>query len=353
MLKFDIGILTYGDAHGFPKLLYVDNQMKYFQNILTLSCAFGIKTAMFGLADFEIQNGKPTSSAMFWNGEDFVVDRAEIPQIIDNVSSISQRWFDNISQEACRWLKTITPMHGRAPTKLQTMRALNCCGLADFAIPTWEFTTYEEFLRLIGGKDELIVKPSYGREGQGVVYIDCKADKVFYNCQGECGQLTREAWDSLCAMYPQYNRYLLQKRMDFHAKDGRALDFRVLVLKGDEGRWTVSSSHAKLGATKYISNVWNGGSLGYTKSVLELEFPERADEYYETLMSLGVLIPTVLENFSNSQLSSFGLDIGFDRKSGNAYLIEANSFPGAVPPWPMSETRVRYYRYLLHKNKEQ
>ena len=351
MEKFDIGILTFGDANTLPAKLYVDLQMKYFQNILMLSRAFGIRTAMFGLSDFQMENGEPVCSAMFWNGSDYVVERAVIPDIIDNVSSISNRWYAHISPEAAAWLRKQTPMHGRSLTKLQMYHALCQCGLSQFAIPTQEFSEYGELAAAMQGREKAIVKPSYGREGQGVTYIDnTDAGLIYRNEDGE-GLLTEEAWRSFRSRWQQYKKYLLQERMDFHTRDGRAMDFRLLVLKGDGGAWTISSTHAKLGARKYISNVWNGGSLGYTKQVLAFEFPDKAEEFWETLNELGTLLPQVLERYCSDPVSSYGFDIGFDRQTERAYVIEANSFPGAVPPWPMAETRVRYYRYLLSQKK--
>lgn len=348
MSEYDVGIISFLSSakmqfHGvFAENLLVS------RNMLLLGKAYGLRIGLFSTDDFICRDGIAVGRACSMDDGRISWENASFPALLENIYSLSQKVLEHVPADFSAWLKTRTLLNGPSLSKERVSLALMRNGYGAYMIPTTPIACFEELRTAMQLWKCCVVKPANGRQGLGVSYLDKKGDDIYYlNTQGS-GLLTEESWNKLCARFPEFTKYLLQPRLNFHCADGHALDFRLLVSKGGSGDWETVAIYARIGAGSIVSNVSRGGYIGDAYDVLQGEFPQAADTLMDSLNMLANKVPRIISSYCKEPVSCYGIDVGIDRDSLSPYVIEDNTFPGThYHTWQLAEKRVQYFKYLL------
>jgi hypothetical protein len=120
--------------------------------------------------------------------------------------------------------------------------------------------------------------------------------------------------------------YLLQEGLDLATYLGNRFDFRSLVQKDGQGRWTVSGLVARIAARgSVITSPRSGGEVAPAEVVLRHAFPDRWQAVLADLEGTSLLLADRIER-ELGLFAEFGLDIGVTA-SGAVKLIEVNGKP--------------------------
>lgn len=209
---------------------------------------------------------------------------------------------------------------------------------------------YQELIQHVKIFRHCIVKPIGGRQGRFVSRIDYDGNVTFIENANGKEELTPTRWDEYLADLKRFGfgLPLLQPRLDFSLDENHAVDFRLLVARGGSGSWEEVDIYARIGATKFVSNVSRGGYISDAESILAQIAENRADELLATLHSIAAKLPVLIQQHIDRPISCFGIDVGIDRSTLQPYVLEANIFPGAkYHSWQLAHKRVQYYQYLL------
>ncbi len=211
----------------------------------------------------------------------------------------------------------------------------------------------------------VFVKPNLGSLGKGIIKIT-KQSNESYTCDFAVASGTKtRTFNNLTSLYAflktrmKVRRYQIQRGLRLIRVGSRPVDFRALVQKNDENKWSVTSIVARIAGNHHIvSNLARGGSLS---SVLEaLQKAKLSNSHYVNtkLRKAAVEIAQGIEKHIPKQFGELGVDLAVDT-SGRVWLLEVNSKPSKNDSTPLSDNKIRpsvkqvakYVRHLSGFNK--
>lgn len=218
-------------------------------------------------------------------------------------------------------------------------------GLFKHAIPTLEINDFADLQKGMSMFPNAILKPSGGRMGAKVYQLHGN----FVDIDGEGKPMTEE----FCNRYLREIRLsnmgngLLQPYMDFHTMDGRALEFKLLRHRDENGEWRDVGTYAMVGASSVVANISKGGSFEDVLTCLKDVAGTSAEMLYDSIMELGIEVAKGIEKIFGLNAYCLGIDIAIERGTLHPYVIEANTYPNSKRFTPtIAEKRLSYYKYL-------
>lgn len=337
-------------------VVYKENEYQLADLLAIFSYAYRVPFCSFKVESVAGYLEKGTLSVRQWNGDRFEqVTLNEFPVIVDSYHPLSV-----IAKQCPEKAQLITEIRTRAKTlrqrslhKDELAIAMMRSHLCQYAIPTFSPKTYEELSGYIKIFGNVILKPSHGREGVGVLKL-CLADN------GEIKVVNQNCYDDFTKK--DFLRYLesdasvrggvciLQPYLNFRLDDGRAFDFRLLCHRGLRGTWETVASYARIGSNSVTSNLAQGGCAGQTYDILKQIAGDKSKDLLQEVEMLGQEVPLLVEKFIGEDAFCIGIDVGVDRDTVRPYVIETNALPGTkFHLYQFAEKRVQYYKYLLRK----
>lgn len=335
-------------------VVYKENEYQLADLLATFSYAYHVPFCSFIVESIADYLEKGTLPVRQWNGDRFEqVTLNEFPVIVDSYHPLNV-----IAKQCPEKAQLITEIRARAKTlrqrslhKDELAIAMMRSHLCQYAIPTFSPKTYEElsgYIKLFGN---VILKPSHGREGIGVLKL-CLADNGGFkaanqNCNGDFAEddflhyIERNASvrGGVC---------LLQPFLNFRLDDGRAFDFRLLCHRGIRGTWETVASYARIGNNSVTSNLAQGGYIGQVYDILKQIAGEKWKNLFQEVEMLGQEVPLLVEKYVGEDAICIGIDVGIDRDTERPYVIETNAVPGTkFHLYQFAEKRVQYYKFLL------
>ncbi|WP_226659443.1 YheC/YheD family protein [Pseudalkalibacillus hwajinpoensis] len=178
--------------------------------------------------------------------------------------------------------------------------------------------------------DKLILKPSIGSQGNGLMLITKNLHKigVQINHNGHILHHTYDNTGSLLKMIRSVLKerdYIAQQWLSLLDQKDRPFDRRVVMKKTSYATWEEIGRATRVGnAESFVSNLHSGGSIQTDQQLL---IPEGVFHQAEQKISrLSHCVASLLEK-DFPPLFELGLDFGIDR-TGKVWLLEANSKPG-------------------------
>lgn len=197
------------------------------------------------------------------------------------------------------------------------------------ALPPTRTLNKENLSTYLSRYKSVILKPSFGSGGAGVIAVSTK-DHHTYRVHSGRSVVYRTGMDSLYSAIRKKTRgrlYLVQRKLSLAKVGGRPFDIRVMVQR-KRGEWIVSGRLAKAAGAGYIiTNL----RLGRAR-VLPLRTALRrsnisgldADELIHRIDRLSLRSVHQLNRYY--RLRNVGLDISVDTQ-GRLWLIEPNFHP--------------------------
>lgn len=232
-------------------------------------------------------------------------------------------------------------------------------------LPETELATTQSIAQMMAKHPDLIIKPSNGSIGTGVMRLTQRNAMWQLSFQSKSGKWTqvRLKQGRLPAFMPALiarKEHLVQQRIPLATYEDRPFDLRVTVQRGINGEWGVTGMFAKLATSRqaFVTNVARGGSAMTVERIFPGAFPHvAADQLLGDIHHLALTAAHQL-SLELPHIADLGIDLGVTA-SGEIYLIECNGrdqrygFRKAGMPeeWARSyHEPMAYARYLLdHK----
>jgi len=193
-----------------------------------------------------------------------------------------------------------------------------------------------DVLTFLRADNAVYLKPINGTGGRGILRVKQLAADV---CRIEGRDRRRRILTPIqCAVaelgfrisrLKAGGRYLAQQAIRTELTDGRVHDFRMLVQKNGDGRWSVTGCAARIGAPGSVTaNLHGGGTARPAETVLRERFhhSSRVSSIMDEMENTSMIAASLLER-RYGRLCELGLDLAVD-PSGRVWLLEVNPKPG-------------------------
>ena len=239
---------------------------------------------------------------------------------------------------------------------MKTYELLKKDGLfEDLLIPTQELTKYEDLdFYLKQFNNEIIIKPTSGSRGIGVLRLLKKNDTYFANFNKENISLSE------CELKKYYNKHLTDKSLivqpfiNSKTIDGSPFDIRVHARKGEHGNFCIHYMPRIENSNRVVSNISTGGYSMDIDVFLKKEFGTLAKNIKSNLKKIGDNFPKYyISLYEGKKIFDLGLDIGILKyESGyKFYLFEVNIYiNGYTFELEDAQTALEYYKYLYENH---
>jgi UDP-N-acetylmuramoyl-tripeptide--D-alanyl-D-alanine ligase len=215
---------------------------------------------------------------------------------------------------------------------------------ADYLIPSCEAVSVNQLFSMLETYPEIILKPSWGRQGESVVYItkDTVTDDVIAGLSEKIEQET-------CILQPYIN---------CRTKAGEPYDFRLHVQKGRRGEWLCSGLYPRISPDgSIVCNISRGGYTCGLAEFLKREFGTGWIDMQKTLEIFALQLASHLDEIQQSlygeELDELGIDVGLD-KNKKIHIYEVNWRPGHPPLFHIDLSIIRntiHYAMFLAETK--
>jgi hypothetical protein len=233
--------------------------------------------------------------------------------------------------------------------KLEVLSRLGRDARAKSLVPPWRRLEVGgvEFLEetvLSGGA---FVRPGAGSFGAGAARIVRTGTGFAIERTGTRKEISSIAEVAADLRASVADHLIVQEEVKLLHDDGKPVDFRVHVMRDDEGKWKVVALAGKrAGPLAVTTHLASGGSIVRAEEVA-------GKASIALLEESALLVAEALEGIFPCPAAEWGVDMGLDRK-GRAWVFEANSKPG----WHalsedevrvVHQTRAMYARFVASK----
>jgi hypothetical protein len=185
----------------------------------------------------------------------------------------------------------------------------------------------------LGRYRSVVIKPTGGSGGEGVLFVMAKGDGRYRIRSGK-RKVTVRGRDALYRHLRRRTggrRCLIQRKISLARVDGRPFDVRVMVQRGREpgSRWRVTAKLARIAGRGWLitNTARSGGRVTtYTGAIRRSNIREAEARSLELRIDRLCLRAVRLLHKGCSRLRTVGFDIGLDR-DGKPWIIEANFRP--------------------------
>ncbi|SFC77961.1 YheC/D like ATP-grasp [Bacillus sp. OV322] len=190
----------------------------------------------------------------------------------------------------------------------------------------------QEVKKLMVESGCIYLKPVTGSQGKGIYQLEKtrKNYKVNYRLDGLNRTMVLDTWDAVEKyLIGELNlkKYIFQKRIPLLKSNDRIIDFRVIVVKDQNGTWVVPGMITRYGVKdSIVSNISSGGSAEKTWDTLVRIYNNDYNEAfkkYKEMEQKSILCCKFLEE-KEIHLGYIGVDIGMDEDK-NLWIIEINN----------------------------
>lgn len=176
------------------------------------------------------------------------------------------------------------------------------------------------------------IKPSFGMQGSGIFQLSQRDDEyqLSYRLNGKNITSYFESFEAVRLFLEStinLDKYIAQQRIPLIRHQNRVMDFRVIAVKNEGGKWNIPGIVAKFGEKdSIVSNISSGGKAEKAWKILKRMYKKdsrRAFLKYREMENLALHCCDVLEQ-KNFNLGYIGIDMGIDEDK-NLWVIEINN----------------------------
>ncbi|MGE6260178.1 YheC/YheD family protein [Heyndrickxia sporothermodurans] len=188
-----------------------------------------------------------------------------------------------------------------------------------------------DILQYLNRFGTIYVKSVMGLKGNSVEKFIRKPDKysVKYRHNNENKTIDFFSEEALLN-YAEYkfksNKYIIQKEIDIEIEKGHLIDFRIVLIKDQEGQWKDVGMIGRTGVTgSVVSNRSSGGQVELGESLLLTAYHLSKEEMLSLRQKMSEIAITAAKEIDKYEsIYKHGVDIGIDRNL-HIWLIEINN----------------------------
>lgn len=178
----------------------------------------------------------------------------------------------------------------------------------------------------------IYIKPFFGMQGTGIFQLSKRKDEyeLSYRLNGKNIKSyfeSLEAVEFFLESTINLDKYIAQQRIPLIREQNRVIDFRVIAVKNEYGKWSVPGIVAKFGEKdSIVSNISSGGKAEKAWETIRRMYKKdsrRAFLKYKEMENLALRCCEVLENI-DFNFGYIGIDMGIDEDK-NLWVIEINN----------------------------
>ncbi|MFB9327502.1 YheC/YheD family protein [Paenibacillus aurantiacus] len=209
----------------------------------------------------------------------------------------------------------------------------------------------------------VFLKPVRGSLGKGIIRITRLDQENFVAHHATVGGTRKQNYSNLLKLFSSISgkmksvRYQIQQGLNLIDIGGRPVDFRALVQKNEQGKWSMTSIVARTaGSHHFVSNLARGGTLSTVKEAVAKSNLSNAQGHdaFARLQRAALDIAQGIDTQIPAHFGELGIDLALDT-NGRVWLLEVNSKPSKndnTPLQPDQKIRpsvrnlMRYARHL-------
>jgi len=215
------------------------------------------------------------------------------------------------------------------------------------------------FYQMLLKHKEILIKPSNGTLGNGIIKISHKNNDIwlYTNLETEQQFSVKKTLPIYIENIIRDSKNIIQQRIQLATYQGCPFDIRVSVQKNQSGIWQISGVVAKVAKKgMYVTNVATGGKCYPLETIFKNKSRFDINHLKKDIEKFALLVCEHLDNHL-PYFADVGLDIGLTN-DGFPMFIECNcrdlrySFKeaGLIDEWKSTfYTPVGYANYLLEK----
>ncbi|MCQ4087992.1 YheC/YheD family protein [Saccharibacillus sp. JS10] len=221
---------------------------------------------------------------------------------------------------------------------------------AEFLLPTENLSSPADAERMLNLHRDLLLKPSDGRRGGGIVRI--RIDHARYRWEESSGTSRlldlRELRKALRRLIARQS-YLIQPYVPTLTSNNEPLDYRVHVQRDENGEFQVTRTYPRIGKPGgFISNLSAGGQSLDLHSVLSSFYGNQALDMQAKLEQTALRLAEGVNRPYPFLCNELGIDLLMDQE-GKIHFLEANASPETRDHEPLRAIRVLQFCRHLHE----
>ncbi|WHY78258.1 YheC/YheD family protein [Neobacillus sp. WH10] len=190
----------------------------------------------------------------------------------------------------------------------------------------------EEVKKLMAVYQKTFIKPRAGMQGTGIFQLSMvgKEYTLSYRVKDKNFKTILDNWEAV-QLYLQselnLQNYIVQQKIPLLRNNNRVMDNRVIVVKDQNGAWSVSGMVTKFGdIDSIVSNISSGGSAEKGWQALVEMYQGDSKQAFKKYMEIEKLAITCCEVLESKglHLGYIGIDIGID-ENHHLWVIEINN----------------------------
>jgi glutathione synthase/RimK-type ligase-like ATP-grasp enzyme len=299
----------------------------------------------------DIQSQSESIKGWHYTGNKWSRSRFPVPNVIYN--RLTSRKLENRAnvQQFVKYARSrynVVFFNEKYLNKTEVFNALNKEPELHAYLPeSYLLRNFHQLKSMFRKYDVVFLKPTCGSLGKGIIRIQRNSNQT-YTCYFNGMNGYRTQWFvSLEKLYNaiygkvKKSNFQIQRGLKLLTVNGRPVDFRALVQRGETGQWGITSIVARIAATnQFVSNQARGGTISTVQAALSRTGTSAASGGLTKLRRAAVQIAEGIEAQLTGHFAELGIDLGIDSQ-GRVWLIEVNSKPSKDDKAPLTEGKIR------------
>lgn len=204
--------------------------------------------------------------------------------------------------------------------------------LKEYIIPHSDVVNEDELIDFIDTYETVILKPIHGSFAVGIIKIE-KVGKRYIWTEDTSIEYSLTQIKRIFKEKNIYNRYLIQKFIEFKSKEGRPIDIRVHMIKDkdDSSKWHIAKDYVRIsdGGFKINTELFSegrafSGATTYVNRYIAQNFEKNSKEIEEKIWKVAQEIAFHFDQLHEGEVAEQALDLGITL-DGEIYLVEINA----------------------------
>jgi len=301
----------------------------------------GAELLFFSPGMVDLQNRK-INGYIYDNGE-WIKTASRFPDVICNVAALPGERQNQIAEKLYKEIPFTSYSIGDKATVYGSIMKYK--EFANYLVPTETVSTVKHFRKLLDKYEEIVLKPSIGRQGIDVYYFK-KNDVTQEMLEFISDKISKE-------------EYLVQPYINCRTKLGSPYDLRLHVQKGLSGEWAITKIYPRIAERgSIVCNLARGGHTIELTSFLKKEFGNNYLNIQKSIeifsLQLAKHMDKIQNNLYKEELDELGIDIGLDANQ-KIWVYEINWRPGSPPSLNIElnvvKNAIQYALFLANKRE--